>query len=100
MAINSVQQMLLGIPVDFYVTVNMAGIKEIVDVVVTSLWRARLTFTQNEYYFVQGTNQLDGEGSIGICTHALWDPAADTGRQGRQTTAGHRGCHPQTGDTW
>ena len=83
MAINSVQN-LLDIPVDFYVMVNMAGIKEIVDAVGGITVESPLAFTQNEYDFVQGTNQLDGEAALAFARMRYEDPAGDTGRQGRQ----------------
>ena len=83
MAINSVQN-LLDIPVDFYVMVNMAGIKEIVDAVGGITVESPLAFTENEYDVVQGTNQLDGEAALAFARMRYEDPAGDTGRQGRQ----------------
>ena len=83
MSINTVQQM-LGIPIDFYVTVNMAGIQEIVDAVGGISVESPLTFTQNGYDFVQGTNQLDGKAALEFARMRYEDPAGDTGRQGRQ----------------
>ena len=83
MSINTVQQM-LDIPIDFYVMVNMAGIQEIVDAVGGITVESPLAFTQNEYDFVQGTNQLDGEAALAFARMRYEDPAGDTGRQGRQ----------------
>ena len=83
MSINTVQQM-LDIPIDFYVTVNMAGIQEIVDAVGGISVESPLTFTQNGYDFVQGTNQLDGKAALEFARMRYEDPAGDTGRQGRQ----------------
>ena len=83
MSINTVQQM-LDIPIDFYVMVNMAGIQEIVDAVVGITVESPLTFNQNGYDFVQGTNQLDGEAALAFARMRYEDPAGDTGRQGRQ----------------
>ena len=83
MSINTVQQM-LDIPIDFYVMVNMAGIQEIVDAVGGITVESPLTFNQNGYDFVQGTNQLDGEAALAFARMRYEDPADDTGRQGRQ----------------
>ena len=83
MSINTVQQM-LDIPIDFYVMVNMAGIQEIVDAVGGVTVESPLTFNQNGYDFVQGTNQLDGEAALAFARMRYEDPAGDTGRQGRQ----------------
>ena len=83
MSINTVQQM-LDIPIDFYVMVNMAGIQEIVDAVGGITVESPLTFNQNGYDFVQGTNQLDGEAALALARMHYEDPAGDTGRQGRQ----------------
>ena len=83
MSINTVQQM-LDIPIDFYVMVNMASIQEIVDAVGGITVESPLTFNQNGYDFVQGTNQLDGEAALAFARMRYEDPAGDTGRQGRQ----------------
>jgi LCP family protein required for cell wall assembly len=83
MSINTVQQM-LDIPIDFYVMVNMAGIQEIVDAVGGITVESPLTFNQNGYDFVQGTNQLDGKAALAFARMRYEDPAGDTGRQGRQ----------------
>ena len=59
MAINSVQN-LLDIPIDYYVTVNMAGIQEIVNAVGGVDVVSPLTFSQDGYTFYQGeVNHLD-----------------------------------------
>ena len=83
MSINTVQPM-LDIPIDFYVMGNMAGIQEIVDAVGGITVESPLTFNQNGYDFVQGTNQLDGEAALAFARMRYEDPAGDTGRQGRQ----------------
>ena len=83
MSINSVQN-LLNIPIDFYVSVNMAGIKEVVDAVGGVDVNSPIAFTQNGYDFVVGTNHLDGEAALAFSRMRHEDPAGDTGRQGRQ----------------
>lgn len=83
MSINSVQN-LLDIPIDFYVTVNMEGIKEVVDAVGGVSVNSPIAFSQNGYDFVVGTNHLDGEAALAFSRMRHEDPAGDTGRQGRQ----------------
>ena len=83
MSINSVQN-LLNIPIDFYVSVNMEGIKEVVDAVGGVNVNSPIAFNQNGYDFVVGTNYLDGEAALAFSRMRHEDPAGDTGRQGRQ----------------
>jgi LCP family protein required for cell wall assembly len=83
MSINSVQN-LLNIPIDFYVSVNMEGIKEVVDAVGGVDVNSPIAFNQNGYDFVVGTNHLDGEAALSFSRMRYEDPAGDTGRQGRQ----------------
>ena len=83
MSINSVQN-LLDIPIDFYVSVNMEGIKEVVDAVGGVDVNSPIAFNQNGYDFVVGTNYLDGEAALSFSRMRYEDPAGDTGRQGRQ----------------
>lgn len=84
MAINSVQN-LLDIPIDYYVTVNMAGIQEIVDAVGGIDIVSPLTFTQDGYTFYEGeVNHLDGQASLAFARMRYEDPEGDTGRQARQ----------------
>jgi LCP family protein required for cell wall assembly len=83
MSINSVQS-LLDIPVDFYVIVNMSGIKEVVDAVGGVDVDSPIAFNQNGYSFVVGTNHLDGEAALAFSRMRQKDPEQDTGRQGRQ----------------
>ena len=89
MAINSVQE-LLGIPIDYYVTVNMAGLEQIVEAIggieVDSPFA--FTFYEDEtgitYSFEEGANQLDGASALAFARMRYDDPEGDTGRQARQ----------------
>lgn len=83
MSINTVQK-LLDTPIDYYVTVNMAGIKEIVDVVDGVDVVSPMAFTMGDYYFVEGMNHLDGDAALAFARMRYEDPNGDTGRQGRQ----------------
>ena len=84
MAINSVQN-LLDIPIDYYVAVNMAGIKEIVDAVGGVDVVSPLTFSTEGYQFYAGeTTHMDGEMALAFARMRYDDPQGDTGRQERQ----------------
>ena len=83
MSINSVQK-LLDIPIDYYITVNMAGIQEIVDVVGGVDVDSPLAFTNTGYSFTEGMNHLDGASALAFARMRYEDPKGDTGRQGRQ----------------
>lgn len=84
MAINSVQN-LLDIPIDYYVSVNMAGIKEIVDAVGGIDVESPLTFTQDGYDYYQGeVTHMDGESALAFSRMRYQDPENDIGRQSRQ----------------
>ena len=83
MSINTVQKY-LDIPIDYYVTVNMAGIKEIVDVVGGIDVESPMAFTLGDYSFLEGRNHLDGDAALAFARMRNDDPSGDTGRQGRQ----------------
>lgn len=84
MAINTVQN-LLDIPIDYYVTVNMAGIQEIVNAVGGVDVVSPLTFTSTGYTFYEGdVTHLDGAAALAFARMRYEDPNGDTGRQARQ----------------
>lgn len=84
MSINSVQN-LLDIPVDYYVTVNMTGLQEIVNAVGGVDIVSPLTFSQDGYTFYQSeVNHLDGNAALAFARMRYEDPEGDTGRQARQ----------------
>lgn len=84
MAINSVQN-LLGIPIDYYVTVNMAGIKEIVDAIGGVDVVSPTTFTYAGYSFYAGEAvHLDGDAALAFSRMRYDDVDGDKGRQARQ----------------
>lgn len=88
-AINSVQE-LLGIPIDYYVTVNMAGLEQIVDAIGGIKVDSPFAFSFYEdetgitYTFEEGENQLDGASALAFARMRYDDPEGDTGRQARQ----------------
>lgn len=83
MSINTVQK-LLDIPIDYYITVNMAGIQEIVDVLGGIEVESPLAFTADGYTFSEGVNHLDGASALSFARMRYDDPLGDTGRQTRQ----------------
>lgn len=82
MAINSVQN-LLDIPIDYFVSVNMQGIQQIVDAVGGINITPTMTFEQSGYSFVEGqTIQMDGAQALAYSRMRNLD--GDYARQGRQ----------------
>ena len=84
MAINSVQN-LLDIPIDYYVSVDMSGMKQLIDAVGGVSVTPPLTFTQDQYTFNEGVTQhLDGDEALAYSRNRKQDPEGDYGRQARQ----------------
>ncbi|AZP04927.1 LCP family glycopolymer transferase [Jeotgalibaca ciconiae] len=84
MSINTVQTM-LDIPIDYYVTVNMAGIQEIVDAVDGIDVVSPLTFNYEGYQFYEGQiAHMDGETALAFSRMRYEDSDGDMGRQRRQ----------------
>lgn len=84
MSMNTVQK-LLNIPIDYYVEVNMQGIKDIVDAVGGIQVTSPLTFTYEDYTFTEGkTEALDGAKALAYSRMRYDDPNGDYGRQERQ----------------
>lgn len=82
MSINSVQN-LLDVPIDYYVSVNMKGIQQIVDAVGGISLTPSSSFTQSGYTFVEGqTAHMDGQMALAYSRMRSID--SDYGRQGRQ----------------
>lgn len=84
MTVNSVQK-LFDVPVDYYVSVNMEGMQQIVDAVGGIDIVPPLTFSQGEYTFVEGqTTHMDGPKALAYSRMRKNDPSGDYGRQHRQ----------------
>lgn len=82
MSINSVQN-LLDIPIDYYVSVNMKGIQQIVDAVDGITVTPTNTFSQSGYSFVNGeTVHMDGQ--MALAYSRMRNIDGDYARQGRQ----------------
>lgn len=83
MAVNTVQN-LLNIPIDYYIEVNMQGVKDLVDAVGGIDVNSPLEFKQNGFEFTKGPVHLDGEKALAFSRNRYDDPTGDYGRQGRQ----------------
>lgn len=74
----------LDIPIDHYVSINMAGIKELVDAVGGVDVNNDLEFTYEDYTYKFGQIHLNGNQALGYLRMRYDDPEGDYGRQGRQ----------------
>lgn len=84
MSVNTVQNM-LSIPIDYYVEVNMQGLKDVVDAVGGVQVTSPLSFSSGGYGFVEGeSTSLDGEAALAYSRMRYEDPNGDNGRQERQ----------------
>lgn len=84
MAVNSVQN-LFDIPVDYYVSVNMESMQQIVDATGGITITPPLTFNQGPYNFTEGQPTLmDGSQALAYSRMRKTDPEGDYGRQYRQ----------------
>lgn len=84
MSVNTVQN-LLDIPIDYYVSINMEGLEQIVDAVGGITVVPNQSFEQSGYYFTQGQQtEVDGAGALAYSRMRKQDPEGDYGRQRRQ----------------
>ncbi|MDH5049695.1 LCP family protein [Enterococcus faecalis] len=74
----------LNIPINHYVSINMAGLKELVNAVGGIEVNNNLTFSQDGYDFTIGKISLDGEQALSYSRMRYDDPNGDYGRQERQ----------------
>lgn len=84
MAMNSVQN-LLDVPVDYYLSVNMESMQQMVDAVGGITVTPPLSFSQGGYTFTEGEpTRLEGEKALAYIRMRKEDPKGDYGRQFRQ----------------
>ena len=74
----------LNIPINHYVSIIMAGLKELVNAVGGIEVNNNLTFSQDGYDFTIGKISLDGEQALSYSRMRYEDPNGDYGRQERQ----------------
>lgn len=83
-SINTVQKY-LKVPIDYYVLVNMGGLKKAINQVGGVTVTSPLTFTYNGSSFTAGKAQhMDGETALNFSRMRHEDPQGDYGRQTRQ----------------
>jgi polyisoprenyl-teichoic acid--peptidoglycan teichoic acid transferase len=75
---------LLQIPIDYVVTINMEGFKELVDLLKGVEVDNEFAFSNDGYYFSEGTITLSGEEALTYVRMRKQDPLGDFGRQIRQ----------------
>lgn len=84
MAIKSVQK-LLDVPIDYYVLINMGGLRQIVDAIGGITITPTLTFQYEDANVVEGQKtELDGKAALSYARMRHDDPLQDYGRQKRQ----------------
>lgn len=83
MSMDTVQKY-LDIPIDHYVSINMKGLKQLVDAVGGVEVNNDLTFSQDGHDFVIGKINLDGDAALAYSRMRYEDPNGDYGRQERQ----------------
>lgn len=81
--INTVQKK-FGIPIDYYIEVNMKGVQDVVNAVGGVTVKSSMSFSNYGYTFKKGRNKLDGKKALAYATMRHEDPTGDYGRQGRQ----------------
>ncbi|WP_100400342.1 LCP family glycopolymer transferase [Bacillus sp. FJAT-44742] len=83
MAMDTVENF-LDIPIDYYVSINMDGFKDIVDAVDGVTVDNAFAFEQSGYDFSEGEINLDGDEALAYVRMRKNDPNGDFGRNTRQ----------------
>jgi polyisoprenyl-teichoic acid--peptidoglycan teichoic acid transferase len=83
MAIDTVEDF-LDIPIDYYIKMNMAGFKDIVDAVNGIDVTNETDFNMGKFHFNEGSIHLNGSEALSYVRMRKNDPNGDFGRQQRQ----------------
>ncbi|MFV0558242.1 MAG: LCP family protein [Enterococcus sp.] len=83
MAINTVEDF-LDIPIDHYATINLKGLKQLIDAVGGIEVNNKIDFTLEGVHVPAGKITLDGETGLAYARMRDDDPEGDVGRQRRQ----------------
>ncbi|MGO3115464.1 LCP family glycopolymer transferase [Enterococcus pseudoavium] len=75
---------LLDIPLDHYVSINMRGLKDLIDAVGGIEVDNKIDFTLDGVHVKKGKQTLDGEKGLAYARMRYEDPKGDVGRQKRQ----------------
>lgn len=74
----------LNIDLDYYVSINMEGFKELVDELGTITVQNDLEWKSGKYHFTKGPVQMDSDKTMAFVRMRKQDPAGDFGRTKRQ----------------
>ncbi|MGX7174133.1 LCP family protein [Enterococcus ratti] len=83
MAMDSIEQ-LLDIPIDHYVTINLDGMKDLINAVDGIEVNNKIDFTLDGIHVPVGKQVLDGKKGLAYSRMRHEDPLGDIGRQARQ----------------
>jgi LCP family protein required for cell wall assembly len=83
MAIETVQN-LLDIPIDHYISINMKGLKDLIDAVGGIEVDNKIDFTLDGVHVKKGKQTLNGKKGLAYARMRHEDPEQDVGRQRRQ----------------
>lgn len=83
MSVATVENM-LDIEIDYYVSINMDGLVELVDELGTITVDNKIAWSEGRYDFPEGVIEMDGEKTKAFVRMRKKDPAGDFGRTQRQ----------------
>ncbi|WP_058308373.1 LCP family glycopolymer transferase [Gracilibacillus massiliensis] len=83
MSVQTVQNF-LDIEIDYFVRINMEGLKELVDEVGAITVQNEIEWNDGKYEFTKGPVQMDGDKTLAYVRMRKQDPAGDFGRTDRQ----------------
>ncbi|GAB2539149.1 LCP family glycopolymer transferase [Gracilibacillus alcaliphilus] len=83
MAVQTVQDF-LGVEMDYFVRINMNGLKELVDELGTITVDNEIEWEDGKYHFTKGPVEMDGEKTLAFVRMRKQDPSGDFGRTERQ----------------
>ncbi|WP_163969659.1 LCP family glycopolymer transferase [Oceanobacillus halotolerans] len=83
MAVETVENF-LDIELDYYVRMNMEGLKELVDELGTITVNNEIEWEDGKYHFTKGPIEMDGEKTMRFVRMRKQDPNGDFGRTKRQ----------------
>nr|WP_239690523.1 LCP family protein [Loigolactobacillus backii] len=75
---------LLNVPINYYLTINMGGMKDLVNAVGGVTVTSKYTFNFNGITITKGTHHLNGKQALTFARMRYQDPLGDYGRQLRQ----------------
>lgn len=83
MSVATVEEM-LGIELDYYVSMNMEGLKELVDELGNITVQNEIEWKDGKYHFTKGPLAMDGDMTMAYVRMRKQDPSGDFGRTKRQ----------------